>query len=129
MSLRDMAKAAVASNAVEPAPYGYDRGKLVEREIAMLRDIARSLVPDVEAVPGSAGLKRRIQMRTKWSRRHPPYVATLFLRRHRFRSLVESSAIPAGDVSSCHIMVKPHEVREVREAIPFGIADGELART
>jgi glycosyltransferase involved in cell wall biosynthesis len=84
-SFHNMARAALASNAVELATHRYDLGKPDEREIAMLLDIARSLVADVEAVPGWTGLERRIATAAKSTRHQRPYVAARLVRGLRFR--------------------------------------------
>lgn len=80
-----MARAALASHAVELATHRYDLGKPDEREIATLRYIARSLVADVEAIPGWTGLERRIATAAKLTWHQRPYVAARIVRGLRFR--------------------------------------------
>ncbi len=84
-SLHAAARAALAAQAVELAVRQYDRGLPDRGEIDRLRDMARSLAADVEAVPGWAGLERRIAMSGARARRHPVHVAERVARGLRFR--------------------------------------------
>ncbi|MGN6551976.1 MAG: glycosyltransferase family 2 protein, partial [Pararhizobium sp.] len=84
-SLHEAAKAALAAQAVEAAIRRYDHGIPDAGDVEALRDLARSLVADTEAVPGWSGLERRIAMGAARARLHPPYLAQRILRRMRSR--------------------------------------------
>ncbi len=84
-SLHAAARAALAAQAVELAVRQYDRGRPDRGEIGRLREMARSLAPDVEAVPGWAGLERRIAMGAARARHHPAHIAERVARGLRFR--------------------------------------------
>ncbi|HWK68758.1 MAG TPA: glycosyltransferase family A protein [Rhizobiaceae bacterium] len=84
-SFHAKANAALAADAIRLAITQYDRGAPQDREIEMLRDVARALVADVEAVPGWAGLECRMAMGAERARRHPRYVLERIIRGFRSR--------------------------------------------
>jgi glycosyltransferase involved in cell wall biosynthesis len=83
--LHEKARSAVAAHAVELATRQYDRGAPNHEEVAMLRDIASSLVKNPAAIAGWKGLDRRIAIGAGRAQRSPRFVFERLFRGLRFR--------------------------------------------
>lgn len=79
-ALHGMAKKALAEQSVVLAAGSFDKGTVESADIEGLRNFARSMVDDVNTVPGWAGLERRIALGPQRARKHPVFMAERVLR-------------------------------------------------
>ncbi|MCO5062872.1 MAG: glycosyltransferase [Rhizobiaceae bacterium] len=79
-AFQDLAKTAVAEQAIILAMEKFDRGSPEKAEIDALCEFVRSTVADAESVRGWSGLQRRIEIGPERTRRHPLFMVERFLR-------------------------------------------------
>lgn len=85
LQMHQMAKQSIAAQAVSTAIRQYDRGSPNGDEIAILIDLARILINDIETVPGWRGVQTRIAIGPKRARGHPVYLLERMMRGLRSR--------------------------------------------